>query len=102
MTQNFDKHETELGWWRTHTFNQIAHGELAAFGYDVPRVSAIHKVGAQVLDASTEGLGLAWKAARGHLPKPTEIFVRGKRRRNVGRIATRLEARQPPRWPREH
>jgi len=101
MGENFNKHERELGWWRAQTFNQIAHRELAALGYEVPKASAIHKVGSQALNASKEGLGLAWKAARGHMPKPVEILVRGKRRRNFGRIASELEARQRPRWPRE-
>ena len=102
MEQNFNKHQRELGWWRTQTFNQIAHRELAALGYEVPRVSAIHRVGSQALSVSKEGLGLALKAARGRLPKPVEVLARGKRRRHFGQIATELEARQRPRWPREH
>ncbi len=101
MGQNFNKHQKELGWWRVQTFNQIAHRELAALGYEVPEVSAIHRVGNKALNASREGLGLAWKAARGRLPKPSEVLVRGKRRRNFGRIASELEARQRPRWPRQ-
>ena len=101
MERNFNKHESELGWWRAQAVNQIAHRELRALGYDVPKASPIHKAGAQVLDVSTEGFGLAWKAARGYLPKAVELLDRGKRRRNVGRIAAELEARQRPRWPRE-
>lgn len=101
MGQNFNKHEKELGWWRVHTFNQIAQRELAALGYEVPKVSVIHRVGSRALSASREGLGLALKAARGRVPKPVEILVRGKRRRNFGRIASELEARQHPRWPRQ-
>jgi hypothetical protein len=101
MSQNFNKHEKELGWWRTNVFNQIAHRELGALGYEVPKVSSVHKVGAQVLNVSNDGVELVWKAARGHFPKPAEIFARGKRRRNVGRIAAELEAHQRPRWPRE-
>ena len=101
MGQNFNKHQKELGWWRVQTFNQIAHRELAALGYEVPEVSAIHRVGNKALNASREGLGLAWKAVRGRLPKPAEVLVRGKRRRNFGRIASELEARQRPRWPRQ-
>jgi len=101
MGQNFNKHQKELGWWRVQTFNQIAHRELAALGYDVPKVSAIHRLGNQALNASREGIGLALKAARGRLPKPAEVLVRGKRRRNFGKIASELEARQRPRWPRQ-
>jgi hypothetical protein len=101
MERNFNKHQKELGWWRAQTFNQIAHRELAALGYDVPKLSAVHRVGSQVLDLSKEGLGLALKAARGRVPKPVEVLARGKRRRNFGRIASELEARQRPRWPRQ-
>ena len=101
MEQNFNKHQKELGWWRSQAFNQIAHRELAALGYEVPKVSAIHRVGSQALSVSKEGFGLALKAARGRLPKPVELLARGKRRRNFGQIASELEARQRPRWPRE-
>lgn len=101
MAQNFNKHQKELGWWRAQTFNQIAHRELTALGYEVPTLSAIHRVGSQALSVSKEGLGLALKAAQGRLPRPAEILARGKRRRNFGRIASKLEARQRPRWPRQ-
>jgi len=101
MEQNFNKHQKELGWWRAQTFNQIAHRELAALGYDVPKPSSVHRLGIQVLDVSREGLGLALKAARGRVPKPVEVLARGRRRRNFGRIASELEARQRPRWPRQ-
>ena len=100
MGQNFNKHERELGWWRSQTFNQIAHRELAALGYDVPELSAAARAGNQALSAAKEGLGLVLKAARGHVPKPAEIFVRGKRRRSFGRIIAELESAQRPRWPR--
>ena len=101
MEQNFNKHQKELGWWRAQTFNQIAHRELVALGYEVPDLSSIHRVGSQALNLSKEGLGLALKAARGRVLKPVEILTRGKRRRNLGRIASELEARQRPRWPRQ-
>ena len=101
MGQNFNKHQKELGWWRAQTFNQIAQRELAALGYEVPAASAIHTVGSQALNASKEGLGLALKAARGRMPKPVEVLVRIRRRRNFGRIASELEARQRPQWPRQ-
>lgn len=101
MAQNFNKHERELGWWRTQTFNHIAHRELAALGYDVPRIGVVHRVGNQALNATKEGLGLAWKAAHGRWPTPAEVLVRGKRRRTLGRIVSELEARQRPQWPRQ-
>ena len=102
MEQNFNKHQTELGWWRTQTFNQIARRELASLGYEVPKISGIRRVGSQVMSASKEGLALASKAARGRFPKPAEVLARGIRRRNFGKIASELEARQRPRWPRKH
>ena len=100
MGQNFNKHEKELGWWRSQTFNRIAHRELAALGYEVPELSVAARAANQASSAAKEGLGLVLKAARGHLPKPTEILVRGKRRRNFGRIIAELESSQRPRWPR--
>ena len=77
MEENFNKHQRELGWWRAQSFNQIAHRELAALGYEVPKLSAIHRVGGQALSVSKEGLSLALKAARGRLPKPAEVVARG-------------------------
>ncbi|MGB5808940.1 MAG: sulfotransferase [Polyangiales bacterium] len=100
MEQNFNKHQTELGWWRVQTFNQIARRELAALGYEVPEPSSLHKVSEQLWTVSRETLGLAGKAARGRVPKATELLVRGKRRRNIERITTDLEEHQRPRWPR--
>lgn len=101
MEKNFNKHQSELGWWRVQTFNQIAHRELAALGYQVSEPSTVHRVGNQALNVSKEAFALLLKAARGHVPKPAEVLARGKRRRNFGRIASELEARQRPRWPRQ-